>query len=68
MKRDYYEFMKSNLHFIEVDEHFHDRLSELTDCIVALDEGYVAFDSYEMAKMSMKKRKNVLTADRPCVR
>jgi len=60
IKTRFYEFYKENLHRIEVDENFHDTLSGLTDCIVALDEGYVAFDSYEMAKLSMKKRKNVL--------
>jgi len=60
LKRDFYEFYKDNLKHIEIDEHFHDTLSNLTDCIVALDEGYVAFDSYEMAKMSMAKRVAVL--------
>jgi len=60
IKNRFYEFYQANLHRIEVDENFHDTLSGLTDCIVALDEGYVAFDSYEMAKLSMKKRKNVL--------
>jgi len=60
LKNNFYEFDKTNLKSIEVDENFHDKISRLTDCIVALDEGYVAFDSYEMAKMSMSKRKNVL--------
>jgi len=60
IKWKYYRFKTNNLKRIEIDENFHDRLSELTDCIVALDEGYVVMDSYEMAKMSMKKRKNVL--------
>jgi len=60
LKNRFYEFYRDNLKHIEIDEHFHDRLGELTDCIVALDEGYVVMDSYEMAKMSMKKRKNVL--------
>jgi len=60
LRKRYYEFSSSNLRRIEIDEDFHEKLSQLTDCIVALDEGYVAFDSYEMAKMSMLKRKNVL--------
>jgi len=60
IKNKFYEFYKDNLKQIEVDENFHTKLSQLTDCIVALDEGYVAFDSYEMAKMSMAKRQNVL--------
>jgi len=60
LKREYIHFKPDNLHRIEIDEDFHDTLATLTDCIVALDEGYVVMDSYEMAKMSMKKRKNVL--------
>jgi len=54
------EYPKENLRRLDVDENFHEKLSKLTDCIVALDEGYVAFDSYQMAKMSMKDRQNVL--------
>jgi len=60
IKRKYIKFNSDNLHRIEIDEDFHDNLAKLTDCIVALDEGYVVMDSYEMARMSMKKRKNVL--------
>jgi len=60
IKRKFIHFKPDNLHRIEIDEDFHDTLATLTDCIVALDEGYVVMDSYEMAKMSMKKRKNVL--------
>lgn len=51
---------KSNLRHIEVDENFQQTLAGLTDCIVALDEAYAAFDSYEMAKMSLRARQNVL--------
>jgi len=58
--RTYYEFLPINWHYIEVDDNFHDTLAKLTDCIVAIDEAYVAFDSYEMAKLSLLKRKNVL--------
>lgn len=59
-KKNFIEFKADNLHRIEIDENFHDTLGTLTDCIVALDEGYVVMDSYEMTKMSLKKRKNVL--------
>lgn len=51
---------KENLKFINVDEHFITNFSKLTNCSVYLDEGHVAFDSYEMAKMSMDKRVAVL--------
>jgi len=56
----FYKFPKENLKYIEIDEHFIDKFAELTDCSVYLDEGHVVFDSYEMAKMSMKKRTAVL--------
>jgi len=58
--RTYYEFLPVNWHYIEVDDNFHNTLAKLTDCIVAIDEAYTAFDSYEMAKLSLTKRKNVL--------
>ncbi|MES3005551.1 MAG: hypothetical protein V4664_01240 [Patescibacteria group bacterium] len=60
IKRTFYNFPKENLRQIVVDENFHETLSKLTDCIVALDEGYVVFDSYQMAKISMTERQNVL--------
>lgn len=50
----------TNLRYIEVDENFQSTLAGLTDCIVALDEAYAAFDSYEMAKMTLRARQNVL--------
>lgn len=59
-KRKFYNFPKENLKYIEIDENFIDTFSQLTDCSVYLDEGHVVFDSYEMAKMSMKKRTAVL--------
>jgi len=59
-KLRYYVFPKENLRHIEVDEHFLDTFEKLTDAIIYLDEGHVAFDSYEMAKMSLRKRKAVL--------
>lgn len=51
---------KDNLRYIAVDEHFTENLSKLTNCSIYLDEGHVAFDSYEMAKMSMSKRVAIL--------
>jgi hypothetical protein len=59
-KKRFYLFPKENLRFIEVDANFHDNFAKLTDCHVFLDEGHVAFDSYEMARMSIEKRKNIL--------
>jgi len=60
LKRNYYVFPKENLRYIEIDDNFLDTFEHLTDCKVYLDEGHVAFDSYEMAKMSLRKRKAVL--------
>jgi len=51
---------KENLRRIEIDENFVDKLEKLTDCDVFIDEGHVVFDSYEMARMSIQKRKAVL--------
>lgn len=62
LRKKYYEFTHQNLHYIKVDENFHDKIETLTDCKVALDEGYVAYDSYEMAKLSMQKRQTILHA------
>jgi len=62
IRRKYYEFKHVNLHYIKVDETFHDKVETLTDCKIALDEGYVAYDSYEMAKLSMQKRQTILHA------
>lgn len=59
-RKRYYKFDKKNLHYIEINEDFIDNFEKLTDCKVYLDEGHVAFDSYEMAKMSLRKRKAVL--------
>lgn len=58
--RRFYRFKKENLHYIEIDENFVTNFEKITDATVYLDEGHVAFDSYEMAKMSLRKRKAVL--------
>lgn len=59
-KNKLFVFPKENLKFIEIDANFIDKFATLTNCSVYLDEGHVVFDSYEMAKMSMKKRTSVL--------
>jgi len=56
----FYKFPKENLKFIDIDDSFIDKFEKITDAKVYLDEGHVAFDSYEMAKMSLQKRKAVL--------
>jgi hypothetical protein len=59
-KKRFYKFPKENLHFLDVDKDFHDKLAKITDSHIFLDEGHVAFDSYEMARLSIEKRKNIL--------
>jgi len=59
-KKRYYAFRKENLRKIAIDDKFSDTISELNNCKIYLDEGHVAFDSYEMAKMSMQKRAAIL--------
>jgi len=59
-RKQFLDIKKTNLKEIKIDEHFVDNLEKLTDCDVFLDEGHVVFDSYEMAKMSIQKRKAVL--------
>jgi len=63
--------LKENWHFFDMDDEstwvingrryydLVDFLSELTDCIVYIDEGQDIFDSYEGTKMSKKKRKTL---------
>jgi len=53
-------YPKDNLRHIDVDEGFIAKFEKLTDCSVYLDEGHVVFDSYQMAKMSLRDRKAVL--------
>lgn len=56
----FYSFPAENLRRIAIDDNFADTISQLNNCKIYLDEGHVAFDSYEMAKMSMKKRAAIL--------
>lgn len=59
-KSRFYNFPRENLKYIAIDEHFMEVFEKITDASVYLDEGHVVFDSYEMAKMSMRKRVSVL--------
>src|SRR3990170_527915 len=59
-RRRFYRFPKENLKYLPVDKDFHDKLSKITDAHIFLDEGHTAFDSYEMAKMSLDRRMSIL--------
>jgi len=60
IKKLYKKFPKENFHYLPVDANFFSVFETLTDCIVYLDEGHIAFDSYEMAKMDIGRRAAVL--------
>lgn len=60
LKRKFFKYPKSNLRFFEVKETFVDDLASKTDCIIHLDEGHIAFDSYKLTKMTIEERVNVL--------
>lgn len=60
LKRNFYVYPASNLHYLPIDENFFDTLKNLTDCSVYLDEGHLAFDSYELTRMPIAKRAMVL--------
>jgi hypothetical protein len=59
-KKYFVRYPKSNLRYIATDEQFHERFEKLKDCIVALDEAYVLFDSYQMTKMPLRQRMAIL--------
>lgn len=59
-RKRFYSFPAGNLRTIKIDDSFADNLEKINNAIVVLDEGHVAFDSYEMAKMSMQKRASIL--------
>lgn len=59
-KKYFFQFPKENFHYMPIDEHFIENFERLTDCIVYLDEGHLAFDSYQMARMSIRDRAAVL--------
>jgi len=60
VKKRFYKFLPSNLHYLPIDDNFMDIFSNLTDCKVYLDEGHLIFDSYQMTKLSMEKRASIL--------
>lgn len=52
---------KDNLRYINIfDDKFIEEFENLKNCKVYIDEGHIAFDSYEMAKASMQKRASIL--------
>jgi len=70
-KRFYNVDLKKNWHYFDMEDEetwvigdkkydsVVDFLANLTDCVVYLDEGQDIFDSYELTKMSKKKRKTL---------
>lgn len=60
LKKFFAVYPKENLRFFEINEEFYKIMGRLTSCEVYLDEGHIAFDSYQLAKMSMEKRLAVL--------
>jgi len=52
--------LPNNFHYLDIGDDFHEQLSKLTDCIVALDEGYFVFNSYKGTKFPMRAMQNVL--------
>lgn len=60
LKKTFFYFPKENFHYLPIDGEFMRTFERLTDCNVYLDEGHLAFDSYQMAKMSIQDRASVL--------
>lgn len=60
LKRTFRVYPKSNFYYLPVDENFFDTFARLTDCYVFLDEGHIAFNSYEMTKMALSKQASIL--------
>lgn len=60
LKKEFLIFPKENLQFFKVDENFYDWIGKQTSCIIFIDEGHIAYDSYKLAKMSMEERLTVL--------
>jgi len=60
LKRTFRVFPASNLRRFKLDDSFFENFASWTDCIVAIDEAYLVFDSYEMTRMSLQKRVSVL--------
>lgn len=60
LKKHFYVYPKENLKYLPVDENFFETFSKLTDCYVFLDEGHIAFNSYEMTRMQLGKQASIL--------
>jgi len=60
LKRNFVKFPSTNLRQMPTDENWHRDFGKITNAIVAIDEAYVLFDSYQMAKMPMSQRLNIL--------
>ena len=60
IKRNFVKYPVTNLRKMPTDENWHVEFGKLRNCIVAIDEAYILFDSYQMAKMPMSQRLNIL--------
>ena len=60
LKRKYIKYPATNLRKMPTDEKWHENFGKLRNCIVGIDEAYVLFDSYQMSKMPMSQRLNIL--------
>lgn len=59
-KRNFYVYPATNLRYLPTNENWHKEFAKTRDCIHAVDEAYVLFDSYQMTKMSMEIRMGIL--------
>jgi len=50
----------SNFRFMPSDQSWHQHFSRVRNCVVAIDEAYSLFDSYQMAKMPLSQRLDIL--------
>lgn len=60
LKHRFISYPATNLRQMATDEKWHEKFGNLKNCIVAIDEAYVLFDSYQMSKMPMSQRLNIL--------
>ncbi len=60
LKRKFVKYPVTNLRKMPTDENWHSEFGKLRNCIVAIDEAYILFDSYQMSKMPMYQRLNIL--------
>lgn len=59
-QRYFHFYPAENLRFLPIGGDFYDRISKLTSCKIYIDEGHIAYDSYELARVSMEKRVSIL--------